>query len=120
MKPGANGSLTVLRDLSPEAESEPMVEPCQDMYRLMILYLPGWPVSLWYCRASLMAASVTSEPPHWYFTVERSPGASSASRFASCTATGLEPCMGGEKWSVSSWRCKASMTRRLLCPTETT
>ncbi len=51
-----------------------------------------------------MAASVTSEPPHWNLTADRSPGASSASMLASCTATGLVPCIGGEKCSVSSWR----------------
>ena len=65
----------------------------------MILYLPGEPVSLWYCRASLIAASTTSAPPHWNLTVDRSPGASSASRLASCTACGLVPCIGGEKVS---------------------
>ncbi len=80
----------------------------------MILYLPGDPFSRWYWRASLMAASVTSDPPVWNFTVERSPGASSARRLASCTATGFVPCIGGEKCSVSSWRRIASITRRLL------
>ena len=40
----------------------------------MILYLPGEPVSLWYWRASLIAASMTSAPPHSNLTVERSPG----------------------------------------------
>ena len=35
----------------------------------------------------------------WNFTVERSPGASSASRLASCTASGLVPCIGGENAS---------------------
>ena len=89
--------MTVFRDFSPEADSEPSVEPCHDWYRLMILYLPGDPLSLWYCRASLIAASVTSDPPHWNLTGDRSPGASSASRLASWTATGFVPCIGGEK-----------------------
>ena len=40
----------------------------------MILYLPGLPVSRWYCRASLMAASVTSEPPHWNLTARQVAG----------------------------------------------
>src|SRR5207302_8277230 len=120
MNPGASGSLTVLRPLRPEADSDPIVEPCHDRYRLMTLYLPGLPLRRWYWRASLIAASVTSEPPHWNLTADRSPGVSSASRFANCTATGLVPCMGGEKCSVSSCVRIASMTRRLLCPTEAT
>src|SRR5436853_419374 len=70
----------------------------------MILYLPGFPVSRWYCRASLMAASVTSEPADSNLTVLRSPGAISAIRLASCTATGLLPCIGGEKCSTSNCR----------------
>ena len=109
-----------LRDFSPDADSAASVEPCHDWYRLMILYLPGEPVSLWYCRASLMAASTTSDPPHWNLTVERSPGASSASMLASCTASGLVPCIGGENVRTSSCFLIASMTRRLLWPTETT
>src|SRR5947209_20269820 len=36
----------------------------------MTLYLPGAPVSRWYWRASLMAASVTSAPPHSNFTAQ--------------------------------------------------
>src|SRR5207249_6380920 len=103
-KPGASGSLTVLRDFRPDADSEASVEPCQERYRLMTLYFPGDPVSRLYWRASLMAASVTSEPPHWNFTVERSPGANSASRLASWTAIGFVPCIGGEKCSVSICR----------------
>src|SRR6516225_9386852 len=46
-------------------------------------------------------------------------GAMSAIRFASCTATGLLPCMGGEKCSTSSCLRIASITWRLLCPTDT-
>src|SRR6185437_15917158 len=61
-----------------------------------------------------MAASVTSEPPHWNLTADRSPGANSANRFANCTATGLVPCIGGEKCSVSSCLWIASIMRRLL------
>src|SRR5207249_5573722 len=97
-------SLAVFRDFKPEADNEPKVDPCQERYRPIILYFPGDPVSLWYCRASLMAASVTSEPPHWNFTVDKSPGAKSARRLASCTATGFVPCITGEKAKVSSWR----------------
>ena len=85
----------------------------------MILYRPGLPVSRWYCRASLIAASVTSLPPVWNFTASRSPGATSASKLASWTATGLVPCIGGEKQSVSSCLRIASITRRLSWPTET-
>src|SRR5262249_39622396 len=80
----------------------------------MTLYLPGLPVSLWYWRASLMAASVTSEPPHWNLTADRSPGASSARSVASCTASGLVPCIGGEKQRVSSWARRASRARRVV------
>src|SRR4029078_3110011 len=101
------------------AAGAPVVEPGNERYRLMTLYLPGLPVSRWYWRASLMAASVTSDPADSNLTVFRSPGATSAIMLASCTATGLVPCMGGEKCSVANCFLIASRTRRLLCPTDT-
>ena len=68
----------------------------------------------------LIAASVASEPPDNSLTPFRSPGATSARRFASRTATGFEPCMGGEKLSRSICSLTASMTRRFACPTPAT
>ena len=48
----------------------------------------GEPVSLWYWRASLSAASTASEPPLVKKTRLRSPGASEAMRAASSIAGG--------------------------------
>ena len=120
MKPGANGSRMLRRLVRPDADRDPMVEPCQDWYREMILYLVGFPDSRWYWRAMVMAASVASDPPLRNFTASRSPGATATSRLASSRARGLLPCMVGEKCKTSICLRMASMTRRLECPTETT
>ncbi len=54
----------------------------------MSLYLLGWPVSLKYWRASLIADSTASLPPLVKNTRLRSPGASEATRAASSIAGG--------------------------------
>jgi hypothetical protein len=54
----------------------------------MIFVLFGWPVSLWYWRASLIADSTDSPPPEVKKTRLRSPGASEAILAASSIARG--------------------------------
>ena len=54
----------------------------------MTLVLLGWPVSLWYWRASFSADSTASLPPLVKNTRLRSPGAKAATRAASSIAGG--------------------------------
>ena len=60
----------------------------------MILYLPGEPVSLWYCRASLIAASMTSAPPHSNLTVDEIAGRQLGQQVGKLHGLGVGPVHG--------------------------
>src|SRR3984957_4150505 len=88
MPPAGSGSKSCLMADSPVTASAPIDVPWYAYSRLSTLYLVGSPVRLQEAFASLHADSTAADPDVVKNTRCRSPGASSASLAASCTAAG--------------------------------
>ena len=75
--------------LQPVAESAPIVAPWYPRRSDTTLYRRPSPTASWYWCASLIAASIASDPLVQKNEADRSPGVSSASRRASSIVTSL-------------------------------